>query len=203
MIMLGDTHCFRLLRTHSSSVSSTCLLASTQATLRGLALYVSCGTLFHSCNQALRHVDYLFLTTCCATMFAVYLLSDLHGPPTAFPLSGHQCTLGVLAGTHWGALRCPGRMASGTKRQPSSAALLHCCSCTDTCHQTEIRNKKQRKRQRTEKEEKKREKMEKRYPQRRLEKLISLKRKVTRNRAVIEVKNEKSHQKKREKKLDH
>ena len=55
-----------------------------------------------------------------------------NGPPTAptaFPLSGPQCTVGVLAGTHWGALRCPGRMASGTKRQPLSAALLHCC-CT-------------------------------------------------------------------------
>ena len=44
---------------------------STQATLRDLALYVSCGTSFHSCNQAFRHVDYLFSTTCSATMFAV------------------------------------------------------------------------------------------------------------------------------------
>ena len=39
------------------------------------------------------------------------------GPPTAFPLIGPQCTVGVLAGTHWGALRCPGRMASGAERQ--------------------------------------------------------------------------------------
>ena len=31
--------------------------------------------------------------------------------------------------THKSALRCPGRVASGTKRQPLSAALLHCC-CT-------------------------------------------------------------------------
>ena len=52
-----------------------------------------------------------------------------HGPPTAFLLFRPQCTVGVLAGTHWGALRCPSRMASGTKRQPLSNALLHCC-CT-------------------------------------------------------------------------
>ena len=38
-------------------------------------------------------------------MFAVYLLSDPKGPPTAFLLFIHQCTVGVLAGTHWGALR--------------------------------------------------------------------------------------------------
>ena len=62
-------------------------------------------------------------------MFAVYLLSDPNGPPTDFLLFRHQCTVGVLAWTHWGALRCPGRMASGTMRQPLSAALLHCC-CT-------------------------------------------------------------------------
>ena len=62
-------------------------------------------------------------------MFTVCLLSGLEEPPTAFPLSAPQCTVGVLAGTHWGALRCPGRMASVTKRQPSSAALLDCC-CT-------------------------------------------------------------------------
>ena len=62
-------------------------------------------------------------------VFAVYLLSDPNGPPTAFLLFRPQCTVGVLAGTHWGALRCPGRMASGTQRQPLSAALLHCC-CT-------------------------------------------------------------------------
>ena len=40
------------------------------------------------------------------------------GPPTASPLFGPQCTVGVLAGTHWSALRCPGRMASGAERQP-------------------------------------------------------------------------------------
>ena len=55
--------------------------------------------------------------------------ADPNGPPTAFLLFRPQCTVGVLAGTHWGALRCPGRMASGTKRQPLSAALLHRC-CT-------------------------------------------------------------------------
>ena len=114
--------------THSSSVSSSCLLTSTQATLRDLALYDSCGASFYSCNQAFRHVDYLFITTCSATMFAVYLLSDPNGPPTALLLFRPQCTVGVLAGTHWGALRCPGRMATGTKRQPLSAALLHCCT---------------------------------------------------------------------------
>ena len=45
---------------------------------------------------------------CSATMFGVFsvlctVLSDLDGPPTAFPLNGPQCTVGVLAGTHWGA----------------------------------------------------------------------------------------------------
>ena len=61
-----------------------------------------------------------------AREFAVYLLSDPNGPPTAFLLSRPQCTVGVLAGTHRGALRCPSKMASGTKRNPY---LLHCC-CT-------------------------------------------------------------------------
>ena len=59
----------------------------------------------------------------------MYLLSDPNGPLTAFLQFRPQCTVGVLAGTHWGALRCPGRLASGTKRQLLSAALLYCC-CT-------------------------------------------------------------------------
>ena len=88
------------------------------------------------CNQAFRHVDYLFLTTCSATMFAVYLLSDPNGPPTAFLQFRPQCAVGVFAGTDWGVLRCPGRMASGTNCQPLSAALLHCCCTGDTCYQT-------------------------------------------------------------------
>ena len=134
---------------HRRSPRRVCC-TSTQAALRDLALFVSCGTLFHSCNQAFRHVDYLFLRTCSATMFAVYLLSDPDGPPTAFLLFRPQCTVGVLAGTHRGALRCPGGKASGTKRQPLSAAaalllhccctaaalLLHCCCTADTCYQT-------------------------------------------------------------------
>ena len=45
-------------------------------------------------------------------------------PPTAFPLCGHWCAVGVLAGTHQCALTCPGRMVSGAKRQ-----LVRACSC--------------------------------------------------------------------------
>ena len=71
---LANTPCFKGNPTNSWSVSSSCMLR------------VSCGTSFHSCNQAFRHVDYLFLTTFSATMFAVYLLSDPNGPPTAFLL---------------------------------------------------------------------------------------------------------------------
>ena len=58
-----------------------------------------------------------------AEVFAVYLLSDLDGPPTAFPLFEPQCTVGVLAGTHWGALRCPGKDGVGDK-----APTLICCT---------------------------------------------------------------------------
>ena len=47
---------------HRRSPRRVCC-TSTQATLRDLALYVSCGTSFRSCNQAFRHVDYLFLIT--------------------------------------------------------------------------------------------------------------------------------------------
>ena len=43
--------------------------------------------------------------------------------PRPFPLCGHWGTVGLLAGTHQCALRCPGRVASGTKRQ------LCACSC--------------------------------------------------------------------------
>ena len=52
------------------------------------------------------------------------------GPPTASPLFGPQCTVGVLAGTHWGALRCPGRMASEAGRQPFVVVQ---CWCLWTC----------------------------------------------------------------------
>ena len=44
-------------------------------------------------------------------------------PPTAFPLCGHWC-VDVPAGTHQCALRCPGRMASGTKRQLCAVLVL-------------------------------------------------------------------------------
>ena len=33
------------------------------------------------------------------------------GHPRPLRCSGPMCTVGVLAGTHWGALRCPVRMA--------------------------------------------------------------------------------------------
>ena len=44
-------------------------------------------------------------------------------PPTAAPLCGHWCTVGVHAGTHQCALRCPGKMASEDK------APTLCCAC--------------------------------------------------------------------------
>ena len=40
------------------------------------------------------------------------------------PLCGHWCTVGVHAGTHQCALRCPDRMASGTKRQLCAVLVL-------------------------------------------------------------------------------
>ena len=149
--MLGKHSLLQIARTHihRRSPRRVCC-TSTHATLRDLALYVSCSTSFHSCNQAFRHVDCLFLTTCSAAMFAVYLLSDPNGPPTAFLLFRPQCTVGVLAGTNWGALRCAGRMASGTKRQPLSAALLHCCCTAEPL----LRRKKRSKRGRRKNEKK-------------------------------------------------
>ena len=95
-----------------------------QAQLKGELHHGGCR--LHSASHAvLRNVK----THSSAAMFAVYLLSDPNGPPTAFLLFRPQCTVDVLALTHWGALRCPCRMASGTKRQQLSAAPLHCC-CT-------------------------------------------------------------------------
>ena len=62
-------------------------------------------------------IFYLFCLPCfCAVLL---LCRTVFGPPTAFPLIGPQCTVGVLAGTHWGAHWYLGRMVSGTKRQPS------------------------------------------------------------------------------------
>ena len=40
-------------------------------------------------------------------------------------------TVGVLAGTHQCALRCPGKMASGAKRQPCVCG--RCVSCRLVC----------------------------------------------------------------------
>ena len=54
----------------------------------------------------------------CLVRAALRPLGGCCGPPTASPFTGPQCTVGVLAGTHWSALRCPGRMASGAERQP-------------------------------------------------------------------------------------
>ena len=60
---------------------------------------------------------------CSATMFGVFLHCVLCCLISwATPLIGPQCTVGVLAGTHWGAHRYPDRLVSGTKRQ-----LSGCC----------------------------------------------------------------------------
>ena len=58
-------------------------------------------------------------------MFAVYLLSDPNGPPTAFLLFRPQCTVGVLARTHWGASDAQAGWHRGQSANPS---LLHCCT---------------------------------------------------------------------------
>ena len=59
----------------------------------------------------------------------VELCTAVSGPPTAFPLIGPQCTVGVLTGTHWGAHWYSGRMVSRTKRQHSG-----CFNCWDWCN---------------------------------------------------------------------
>ena len=130
--------------------------ASTQATLRGLGLYVSRGTSFHSCNQAFRHVDNLFLTTCSAAMFAMYLLSDPKRATHSLPVFQAPVQCGVLARTHWGALRCPGKMASGTK-----APTLVCCTAAEpvltraTKQKTKEKTKRKKKPKKTIKKKKK------------------------------------------------
>ena len=127
---VGDDHAWKhsLLQVQSDTFIVGLLVVSAARRPKPLCATQRCTSplVLHSCNQAFRHVDYLFLTTCSATMFAVYLMSDPNGPPTAFLLFRSQCTVGVLAGTHWSALGCPGKMASGTKRRPLSAALLQC-----------------------------------------------------------------------------
>ena len=79
---------------------------------------------------------------CSAAMFGVYLYCVLCCLNSwAFPLIGPQCTVGVLAGTHWGAHRYPGRMVSGTKRQPSgccSSAAADCCKLYWLCYHKHI-----------------------------------------------------------------
>ena len=63
-----------------------------------------------------------------------------NGPPTAFLLFRPQCTGGVLAGTHWGALRCPGKMASGelglTRATKHTPSVKHACRGTWTAPTT-------------------------------------------------------------------
>ena len=54
-------------------------------------------------------------------------------PPTAFSLCGHWCTVGVQAGTHQWALLCPGKMASGTKRQLCAVLVLRRRGLEDVC----------------------------------------------------------------------
>ena len=58
-------------------------------------------------------------------MFAVYLLFDPNGPPTAFLLFRPHCTVGILAGT-----RAPSDAQAGWHREQSANPyVLHCC-CT-------------------------------------------------------------------------
>ena len=75
-------------------------------------------------NFCARITKSVFATSCiCFELIHVCFVLRYHvlvcavEPPTAFPLRGRWCTVGVHAGTHQCALRYPGRMASGTKRQ--------------------------------------------------------------------------------------
>ena len=130
MIMLGKHSLLHGNPTHSSSVSSSCLLHVDPSRSARHSVVRLLWYLVPLLQQSVPSRRLPVLNNpCAATMFAVCLLSDPNGPPTAFLLFRPQCPVGVLAGTHWGALRCPGRMQSGTKRQTLSAALLHCC-CT-------------------------------------------------------------------------
>ena len=81
-----------------------------------------------SFKPATRHSHHRKIIWSCLPCFCSLLLCwTVFGPPTAFPLIGPQCTVGVLAGTHWDAHWYPGRMVSGTKHQPSG-----CCSAAAT-----------------------------------------------------------------------
>ena len=66
--VLGVSMRQRLNTSNSMMDQSRLVRASTQATLRDFALYVSCGTSFHSCNQAFRLnnlLRYHVLRVCC------------------------------------------------------------------------------------------------------------------------------------------
>ena len=75
--------------------------------------------------------------SCCqrsATMFAVF--SALYccaerwfGPPTAFPLIGPQCTVGVFAGTHWSATDTQAGWYQGQSANPLAAATAETAAC--------------------------------------------------------------------------
>ena len=45
----------------------------------------------------------VFLRRMAAVLNSALLCSTVNGPPTAFPVIGPHCTVGVLTGTHWGA----------------------------------------------------------------------------------------------------
>ena len=81
----------------------------------------------HSYNHAFRDVDYLFSTTCSATMFAVYLLSD----PTNHPQPSSWSSPSVLWVSLPGPTGCPPmpRQDGIGDKAPTLPYLLHCC-CT-------------------------------------------------------------------------
>ena len=58
-------------------------------------------------------------------VFAVYLLSDPNGPPTACLLFRSQCIVSVLVGTHWVPSDAQARWHRGQSANPF---LLHCCT---------------------------------------------------------------------------
>ena len=135
---LGDDHAWEtflasdsIRHIHRRSPRRFCC-TSPQATLRDLALYVSCGTLFHSFATKRSVTFYLLLTTCSAG--ATVRRVSLPGPTGV-----HS---DAQAGWHW--------------RRSANPHLLHCC-CTAEQVLTRATNKRRKTRKKEGKKEKRKQ----------------------------------------------
>ena len=102
----------------------------TQHTLANSVLTANVLALDRHCSATMFGV---FLRRVAAVLNSALLCSTVNGPPTAFPLIGSQCTVGVLTGTHWVPTDTQAGWYQGQSANPLAAATaetasLHACA---------------------------------------------------------------------------